>query len=264
MVQTELQEVHAAANDVAEKALSCPVFDKSKGGCPFDPHHPHSFDASKFRECPAFKNGCPYKTTHIEKLKECPAFKDRKCPFDGTHAVDISKLKECPAFQSGCPYSSIHTHVKMTEHAATEHIASQASKCPFFSQSHGGCPFDPAHPHSFDTSKIKECPAFEKGCPFKGVNAEKIKECPAFKDGKCPFDGSHHVDLSKVKECPAFQAGCPYSAQAVTTTAALPTETTPLVTPPPAPAAASSTSGEEAAKCPFAHLHGKAENPHAK
>lgn len=275
MVQTELS-VHSATQDVAEKSLSCPLFDKAHGGCPFDPQHPHSFNVDKFRECPAFKDGCPYKNTHIEKLKECPAFKDGKCPFDGAHSIDLSKVKECPAFQKGCPYTSIHAHGNMNEHVATGHIAEQASKCPFFNQSHGGCPYDPAHPHGFDVSKIKECPAFGAGCPFKSVHTEKLKECPAFKDGKCPFDGSHTIDLSKIKECPAFQAGCPYSsihAQPSTTTAETPAQTTPV----PAPTTTTTTTAEtapaqqttaapatEAARCPFSHLHGKVDNPHDK
>jgi len=266
MVQTDLN-IHSATHDIAEKSLSCPLFDKAHGGCPFDPAHPHAFNVAKFRECPAFKDGCPYKLTHIEKLKDCPAFKDGKCPFDGAHSLDLSKIKDCPAFQKGCPYSSIHGHTNMNEHAATGHIAEQASKCPFFSQSQGGCPFDPAHPHSFDVSKIKECPAFGTGCPFKGVHTDKLKECPAFKDGKCPFDGSHSIDLSKLSECPAFKAGCPYStlhpavaaagATATATTTAAPVETTPAQT-------AAPTNPAAAAGCPFSYLHGKADNPHTK
>jgi len=267
MVHSDL-DVHAATHVIAEKAISCPFFAKDHGGCPFDPQHPHPFNIEKFRECPAFKDGCPYKLTHVEKLKDCPAFKDGKCPFDGTHAVDLSKLKECPAFKAGCPYASIHTHLNMNEHVATTHIAEQAAKCPFFAQSHGGCPFDPAHPQNFDLSKVKECPAFGNGCPFKGVPSEKLKECPAFKDGKCPFDGSHSIDLSKISECPAFKAGCPYSSiHASTTTTTTPAPiTTPVeqVTPAAPTQVATVPPAANAAACPFAHLHGKADNPHTK
>jgi len=288
MGNPELSEVHTSTVDIAQKAFSCPFFNKEHGGCPFDPNHPHAFNAAKYKECPAFKDGCPYKTTHIEKLKDCPAFKDGKCPFDGGHPIDLSKVKECPAFKDGCPYSKIHSHTNMTQHNATVHIAAQASRCPFFNQSHGGCPFDPAHPHKFDLSKLKECPAFEKGCPYKGVAAEKVKECPAFKDGKCPFDGAHSVDLSRIHECPAFKAGCPYSSihsslrtpavdapQTTTTTTTTTTtevlqvtqtaqativEDTVVVTTQTTPA----SEPAEAARCPFAHLHGKVDNPHDK
>jgi len=298
MGNPELSEVHTSTVDIAQKAFSCPFFNKEHGGCPFNPNHPHSFNSAKYKDCPAFKDGCPYKTTHIEKLKDCPAFKDGKCPFDGGHPIDLSKLKECPAFKNGCPYSKLHshtTHANMNDHTATVHIASQASRCPFFNQSHGGCPFDPAHPHKFDLSKLKECPAFEKGCPFKGVAASKIKECPAFKDGKCPFDGAHSIDLSRIHECPAFKAGCPYSSlhagvgarvhahasatapdttQTTTTTTTevtqvLQTDQTTVVAIQDTVVIAETTAqttapATDAARCPFAHLHGKVDNPHEK
>lgn len=63
--------------------------------------------------------------------------------------------------QDGCPYapSHKHDHKNMNEHSATEHIAVEATKCPVFA--HSNCPFDPQHPHSFDLSKVKECPAFQ-------------------------------------------------------------------------------------------------------
>eukprot|EP01113_Clastostelium_recurvatum_P023521 TRINITY_DN2806_c0_g1_i2.p1 TRINITY_DN2806_c0_g1~~TRINITY_DN2806_c0_g1_i2.p1 ORF type:complete len:254 (+),score=51.59 TRINITY_DN2806_c0_g1_i2:121-882(+) len=248
---------HIASVTIAQQATRCPFFQADHGGCPFDPKHPHSFDMSKIKECPEFKKGCPFKDVKMERLSECPAFKDGKCPFDGNHQVDLSKVKDCPAFKNGCPYMHMHSHkdatqvhAGMSEHAATTEIAQQASKCPFFNKAQGhGCPFDPAHPHSFDMSKIKECPAFEKGCPYKGVDMSRIKECPAFKDGKCPFDGDHKVDLSRVKECPAFKSGCPYASM-----------TLPSPAPTPAPVA---EAAPQAAQCPFAHLHGKAPNPHS-
>lgn len=287
-IEHENMNEHAATEHIAEKASKCPFF--HGGGCPFDPNHPHSFDLSKIKECPAFQNGgCPFKHVHTEKLRECPAFKDGKCPFDGAKSIDLSKVKECPAFKSGCPYSKLHKHdahhhSNMNEHMATEHIASQSAKCPFFSQAHGGCPFDPNHPHAFDLSKVKECPAFKGGeCPFKHVHTERLKECPAFKDGKCPFsDGSAKIDLSRVHECPAFKKGCPYSNLAghsetsdkstpllsstdsagtynatTTTTTTTTTATTTPTAPPTTP-----SDNRDPAKCPFAHMHGKVDNPH--
>jgi len=209
--------VQATVKDITEKSTECPFF--HQGGCPWDPQHPHSFDTTAFKKCPAFANGCPYKDKQIEKIKDCPAFKDNKCPFNGSHSIDLSKIKECPAFKDGhCPYTHIHSkkkreHGEMNEHVATEHIADKATRCPFFAKSHGGCPWAPNHPHSYDVSKIKDCPAFQNGgCPFKGVHTDKLKECPAFKDGHCPFsDGTHSINLARINECPAFKTGCPYS-----------------------------------------------------
>jgi hypothetical protein len=85
---------------------------------------------------------------------------------------------------------------------SVQDIAEKATECPFI---HQGCPFDPAHPHSFDVNAFKKCPAFKEGCPYKNTHMDKLKDCPAFKDHKCPFNGSHSVDLSKLSQCPAFK-----------------------------------------------------------
>jgi len=258
---------HEVTATVAEKSTKCPFFQKDHGGCPFDPSHPHSFDLSKIKECPAFKDGCPYKDVHLDKLKDCPAFKDGKCPFDGNHNIDLSRLKECPAFKNGCPYESLHahhsvahSHANMNTHQVTQDVAAQASKCPFFSQKH--CPFDPAHPHAMDLSKIKECPSFKSGCPFKDANPEKLKECPAFKDGKCPFDGKQTIDLSRLKECPAFKNGCPYSHAHESKEGH--SDNKSETDDKKRKMEDANESGQGAAKCPFAHAHGQMDNPHEK
>eukprot|EP00026_Physarum_polycephalum_P001906 Phypoly_transcript_01909.p2 GENE.Phypoly_transcript_01909~~Phypoly_transcript_01909.p2 ORF type:complete len:361 (+),score=47.23 Phypoly_transcript_01909:1588-2670(+) len=248
---------HSATEHIAAEATKCPVFAHAK--CPFDPKHPHSLDLSKVTECPAFQRsgGCPFKGVHLERLKECPAFKDGKCPFDGTKPVDLSRIKECPAFNKGCPYSNLHSTTGSVWDTRTffVHISQEAQQCPFFAKQQGGCPYDPSHRRSFDVTKVKDCPAFSKsgGCPFKNVRIDRLQECPAFKDGKCPFDGTVQIDLSRLKECPAFIEGCPYKT--VTAPAKEDTHTE---------EAGSSThpSNDDVAKCPFASMHGKVENPH--
>jgi hypothetical protein len=266
---------HSATEHIATEATKCPVFAHSN--CPFDPKHPHSFDLSKATECPAFQRngGCPFKGVHVERLQECPAFKEGKCPFNGDKAVDLSRIKECPAFQKGCPYSTLHASLNVWDtRKFFVHVCQEAQQCPLFSQQQGGCPYDPAHRRSFDVTKIKDCPSFQKsgGCPYKNVRIERLNECPAFKDGKCPFDGAIEIDLSRLKECPSFKDGCPYKSitapqatgtaqQQPPTTGATPqaTQTTTTTATPQ-----EATQGGDAAKCPFASMHGKMDNPHNK
>jgi hypothetical protein len=269
---------HAATEHIAVEATKCPIFAHSN--CPFDPKHPHSFNLSKVTECPAFQRngGCPFKNVHIERLHECPAFKDGKCPFNGAKEVDLSRIKECPAFAKGCPYASLHaatttTHNVWDTRAFFVHISEGAQLCPIFSKQQGGCPYDPNHRRSFDVSKAKDCPAFQKsgGCPFKNVQIERIEACPAFKDGKCPFNGTTEIDLSRLSECPSFKNGCPYKAITAPTKGATQHPPTSSSAQPSAsllaPASEDTgkvhtTNSSEAAKCPFASMHDKVENPH--
>lgn len=231
---------HTATTELARKTHNCPFFQQ---GCPFGKQQ--TFDAAEVKKHPAFSHGCPYKNVALDKIKECPAFKDHKCPFDGSHKLDLSRVHECPAFKDGsCPFKDLklekHDHSSMTGHAATEHIATEASKCPVFA--HSNCPFDPQHPHSLDLSKVSMCPAFQRtggSCPFKNVHVERLQECPAFKDGKCPFDGSKPIDMSRIKECPAFQKGCPYSHLHSTVTLDAATHTVAVMV------------SQEARQCPF-------------
>lgn len=263
-----------ASQHIAVAASKCPVFAHSN--CPFDPQHPHALDMSKVTLCPAFQRTggqCPFKDVKVERLHECPAFKDGKCPFDGSAPIDMSRIKECPAFQKGCPYSHLHSE---NEHTVVVHVSQEAKKCPIFAQKNGGCPYDPEHLRSIDMSKAKECPEFHRNgefqCPYKNMKLEKLHECPAFKDGKCPFDKAGPIDLSKLKECPAFKSGCPYKeieAQPAATATTTTTTTTTTATTPAAPATAATTPAAPAghpqgdpAKCPFASMHSKLNNPH--
>eukprot|EP01111_Echinosteliopsis_oligospora_P015287 TRINITY_DN59_c0_g1_i4.p1 TRINITY_DN59_c0_g1~~TRINITY_DN59_c0_g1_i4.p1 ORF type:complete len:269 (-),score=78.57 TRINITY_DN59_c0_g1_i4:77-883(-) len=257
---------HQANTQIAQQSAKCPFFSQAMGGCPYDPAHPQSWDAGKIKQCPSFANGCPYKDVKGDQWKKCPAFVEGKCPFDQNHHIDMSLVKQCPAFEKGCPYMNIHvkphSHANMDNHTATKEIAVQSSVCPFFQQAHGGCPYDPAHPHSWDGGKIKQCPSFANGCPYKDVKGDQWKKCPAFVEGKCPFDQNHHIDMSLVKQCPAFVNGCPYmhihNGVEVKSDSNTSSTTTTTTNPP------SSQPQGDAAQCPFAHMHGKVENPHDK
>lgn len=112
-----------------------------KTGCPVHKD-------GQVKDCPAFKEGCPYSEEHGKPSEEhkqkieseianCPEFKEG-CPYGPKHTAS-GPVKDCPAFKEGCPYADVHT--EPTEEQK-EKIEAELSNCPKFKE---GCPYGPKH-----------------------------------------------------------------------------------------------------------------------